>query len=227
MQQQSEHQEQYNDEIDLFEIIEIIWKGKWVIVSSTCVALLIGMLYLNQVPIKYSVKIPYSVNLHSIEVQQRCGGNVNCSNEQTTASILNLVGGLSAWTSANSEWSTVLTDKKSVALIHGQLLEASIRFNTQLRQEAREEEGLIANQLKPQLLSTERVATNYLNAKRLLARINNGINAVEIMEPKVVLKAPKISLVAALSLILGGMLGVFLVFIRRGLESYKQRSSRH
>ena len=37
---------QYDDEIDLFEIVEIIWQGKWIIVASVFIVLAAAYAYL-------------------------------------------------------------------------------------------------------------------------------------------------------------------------------------
>jgi LPS O-antigen subunit length determinant protein (WzzB/FepE family) len=51
---------QYDDEIDLFEIVEIIWQGKWIIVASVFIVLAAAYAYLINKEVLYEYNLSYS-----------------------------------------------------------------------------------------------------------------------------------------------------------------------
>ena len=51
---------QYDDEIDLFEILEIIWQGKWIIVASVFIVLAAAYAYVMSKEFVYEYNISYS-----------------------------------------------------------------------------------------------------------------------------------------------------------------------
>ena len=120
-------------------------------------------------------------------------------------------------------WVLIGSDQPNLEQITDRLKSANVSLTKAMRDQAQVEFDLINNQLPRDLLSTERVATNYLNAKRLLDKIATGIEAVEVREPKVTIISHKTSLILASSIVIGGLTGIFLVFLRKGLESYRKR----
>lgn len=53
---------QYVDEVDLFEIVRILWRGKLVIGAFSAVALLLGIAFLHNREVVYSSRLNYSVD---------------------------------------------------------------------------------------------------------------------------------------------------------------------
>src|SRR5680860_314042 len=47
----------YNDELDLMELAQTVWEGKWIITLITCASLALGGLYLFLAPIKYEAQL--------------------------------------------------------------------------------------------------------------------------------------------------------------------------
>jgi capsular polysaccharide biosynthesis protein len=223
MQSPSQHNPEYNDEIDLFDIFETIWQGKFIILTTVVLTLLGAVGYINLTPIKYQIEVPYTVQLHSLESQQLCGGNYKCLDAATRklihqASSPSISGGNKA-----SSWVLISMDQSDSELIKERLAAASVSVTSAINYEAQTEFELISNQLPSELLTTERVATSYLNAKRLLDKIARGVESVVVTEPTVTIISPKTKLVVALSIVIGGMMGIFLVFLRKGAESYRKR----
>ena len=58
--------EHYDDEIDLFEIVEIIWQGKWIIVAAVVIAMAAAYAQIQSKPTIYQYTIPYSSVLSSV-----------------------------------------------------------------------------------------------------------------------------------------------------------------
>lgn len=54
----NEQRSQNKDEIDLIEIIETLWKGKWYIITSTFLCLLIGIIFVLRIQETFDVSTP-------------------------------------------------------------------------------------------------------------------------------------------------------------------------
>ena len=73
------------------------------------------------------------------------------------------------------------------------------------------------------ILNTEIIASNYSNAKRLLNSISKGKRSIEFQSAVKTVQSPKIPLVLALSVVIGGVAGLFFIFLLRIVASYKNR----
>lgn len=67
MQDQRKSTSQYNDEIDLKDLILALWKGKWVIIATIVLALIAAVGYLKMVPQAYKGQIPLKA-LNSLQM---------------------------------------------------------------------------------------------------------------------------------------------------------------
>ena len=54
----SEVSRQNDDEIDLFELFETLWRGKWKIIVTTVIATLVGIAFSLSKPNSYEVSTP-------------------------------------------------------------------------------------------------------------------------------------------------------------------------
>ncbi len=52
--------EHYDDEIDLFEIVEIMWQGQWIIVATVVLAMTVACAYVANKKVIYKYTLPYS-----------------------------------------------------------------------------------------------------------------------------------------------------------------------
>ena len=62
-------QQYESDEIDLFELAETLWRGKFIIILCTVFALGSGLGFLNFQTKTYTVSIPYTVGIYSVTDQ--------------------------------------------------------------------------------------------------------------------------------------------------------------
>jgi LPS O-antigen subunit length determinant protein (WzzB/FepE family) len=62
-----------SDEIDLFDLFQTLWDGKWLISAFVVLATLIGLGYSQVAQPKYHVSVPYTLNIYSVSVQRICG----------------------------------------------------------------------------------------------------------------------------------------------------------
>jgi len=222
----SEIRPTYDDEIDLFEFFETLWDGKWLISAFVVLATLIGFGYSQVAQPKYDVSVSYTPNVYSVSAQQICGRNIGCMESEAVKRFISLLG---------NSWSK---DKKSSTLslstmspleqsdYEVQIEQASTALTTEVFVEATTELALIQTELTDALLSTEIVATNMLNAKRVIQSIDNGQSAITFGSVSVVKSSPKVSLILALSVVLGGMIGVFFILVRNAITKRKEQLSK-
>lgn len=222
----------YDDEIDLFEFFETLWDAKWLISVFVALATLIGFGYSQVAQPKYDVTVPFRVNVYSVLSQQICESNnqnqkdwraSDCLADGTLSYFLERLG--SGWSlSAKSDAITYATSTpSSVDTYEDALSNALISTNEALRSEAISELASIESVSNDNVLATERVATNMLNAKRVVQSIDNGQSAITFGSVSVVKSSPKVPLILALSVVLGGMVGVFFILVRNAITKRKEQ----
>ena len=214
----SEVRPTYVNEIDLFEFFEALWDGKWLVSAFVVLATLIGFGYSQVAQHKYDVSVPYSFNVYPVSVQQICGSSTDCMGAETKKRLLTLLKG--EW---DSNISIITTAPLDLNEYQAQIEAANIALTNEVYLEATNELALIQNELTDALLSTERVATNMLNAKRVVLSIDSGQNAVSFGSVSVIKSSPKVPLILALSVALGGMVGVFFILVRNAITKRKEQ----
>lgn len=217
----------YDDEIDLFEFFETLWDGKWLISAFVALAILIGFGYSQVAQPKYNVSVPFRVNIYSVLSQQICESNnqnrSDCLADGTLSYFLERLG--SEWgLIAKSDAITYATSTpSSVNAYEDALSNALIFTNDALKDEAVSELASIESLSNDNVLATERVATNMLNAKRVVLSLESGQNAISFGSVSVVKTSPKLPLILALSVVLGGMVGVFFILVRNAITKRKEQ----
>jgi len=92
-----------------------------------------------------------------------------------------------------------------------------------LQNDARYKLQLLSDDTPNAILGTETAAKDFISANTLLNKINNGEKTILFQPVVKSVKSPKTSLVLALSVIGGGMMGLLLVFMLRMIAAYKKR----
>ena len=212
-----------DDEIDLFELFQTLWDGKWLSSAFVALATLIGFGYSQVAQPKYDVFVSYTPNVYSVSAQQICGSNIGCMESEAVKRLISLLG--NSWSkekkSSTLSFSTMFPLGQSDYEV--QIEQASTALTTEVFVEATTELALIQTELTDALLSTERVATNMLNAKRVIQSIDNGQSAITFGSVSVVKSSPKVPLILVLSVVLGGMIGVFFILIRNAITKRKEQ----
>ena len=212
----------YDDSIDMFEIFETLWEGKWLISAFVAFATLIGFGYSQAAQPEYDVSVPFRVDVYSVLSQQICESK-DCLADGTLSYFLERLG--SGWSLKNK--SNVITyatsSPSSVDAYEDVLSNALMYTNEVLKGEAISELAFIESLPNDNVLATERVATNMLNANRVVMSIESGQNAISFGSVSVVKSSPKVPLILASSGVLGGMVGVFFIFIRIVVAKRKER----
>ena len=210
----------YDDEVDLFELFETLWRGKWLISALVAISVLSGFVYLQLAQPKFEVSVSFAVKLYSVSAQQTCGGKVFC---------IELMEDLeSNWnlTDKNSKLALSTEVPLSVKTYDDVFDKLSQTITNQIYNEALDEVTLIKTELNDALMSTERVATNILNATRIIKAIDSGQKAISFGSVAIKKTSPKVPLVLALSILLGGMIGVVFVLVNNSIRKRKESASK-
>ena len=198
-----------NDEIDLFELIETLWKEKLWILMFTFLAAVAGFSYAFLATPKYSVSLDYSIN--AAMPTGEAGEVVN-----------RVIGSLpSGWVKANKQDRLTLETlvPESDDTYQTKFRDISKSVSQDLLAQAQSDVEIILNELPTTLQSTEAVAVQMLNAKKTVRALIGGSYAIDFGTPGITQVAPKKPLIMALSIVLGGMIGVMFVLIRSAVRN--------
>ena len=218
----------HDDEIDLFEFFETLWDGKWLITAFVVLATLIGFGYSQVAQPKYNVSVSYRVSVYSVLSQQICESYTqnqknDCLANGTLGYFVERLGG--GW-SLNSKGNAITFSTPTPSAVNAYediLSNALTSTNEALRSEAISELASIESVSNENVLATERVATNMLNAKRVVQSIDNGQSAITFGSVSVVKSSPKVPPILALSVVLGGMIGAFFILVRNVITKRKEQ----
>ena len=223
MNEMNEMNKVQDDEIDLFELFQTLWDGKWLISVFVALATLIGFGYSQVVQPKYDVSVPYTTNIYSVSAQQICSRDMKCIESEAIKRLLSLLE--NSW--AKKRKSSTLSFLTSFPLEENQydalIQQANTALTNEVYIEASTELALIQTELTDALLGTERVATNMLNAKRIIQSIDGGQSVISFGSISVVKSSPKVPLILALSFVLGGTVGVFFILVRNAIAKRKEQ----
>lgn len=210
----------YDDEVDLFELFETLWRGKWLISAFVAISVMSGFVYSQLAQPKFEVSVSFAVKLYSVSAQQTCGGKVFC---------IELMEDLeSNWnlTDKNSKLALSTEVPLSVKTYDDVFDKLSQTITNQIYNEALDEVTLIKTELNDALMNTERAATNILNARRIIKAIDSGQKAISFGSVAIKKTSPKVPLVLALSILLGGMIGVVFVLVNNSIRKRKESASK-
>ncbi|WP_133013079.1 Wzz/FepE/Etk N-terminal domain-containing protein [Marinomonas flavescens] len=221
---QSAKPRQNDDEIDLVELILELWKGKMLILAFVVVCFCLGFVYVKVVAKTHvSVSAGYTVNLYSNESFNLCGNNQTCLDATVFKKYL---GEISGWSAENNALTLRIADgtsPQSMGVYSAELEKANEKLTQSFLQAAKENITMI-DSLSSDLRSTETVAESVLHAKRLIYQVENGkVKALTLTTPTVQKKSPKTALILVISVLLGGMLGVFAVLMKKFVAELKSR----
>jgi capsular polysaccharide biosynthesis protein len=215
--------QQFEDnEIDLFELFQTLWDSKWLIAGFTLVATLFAYSYTQVVQAKFKVSVPYTLNLYSVTALQNCQGNLGCAQAETEKNFFALLE--SAWTKdkRSSVISLETTRPQQLDDYKNYFEKINRTVTSEISTQASTEISIIEADFNSSLSGTETVASNMLNAKRILRSIDDGKTAISFGSISVTKTSPKTALVLVLSVFLGGLIGVFFVLIRNAYRSHKK-----
>lgn len=206
-----------NDEINLSELFEALWKGKLLIGTFILLGTLVGFGYAQVAQPKYNVSVKYITNIYSIHAHQTCGKQIKCLERVAKRRFLYLLEG--DW---GSKLSFSTSSPKHVKEYEAQLERATVMLNNKIFSEAKNEIDIIQTELSDPMISTDNIAQQMLYAKRIVKFINDGQSVISFSSVSIIKSSPKMPKILALSVILSSMIGMFIVLIRYNIKKRKQ-----
>ena len=210
-----------DDEIDLFEVFDALWDGKWMVGGFVVLAAVVGFLFPRIASLNYSVTAPYTFNFYTVASLQTCAHNVGCIESELIKRIAAEV---------NDEWdlaqrplamSQSTPDPLALQEYHLMLESVNQRLTSNAYNEALTEVMLIQSELGGALSTTEIAATNLLNARRVIENVEGGRSLIDF--GPVDIDEPKASRILFLCVVLGLFVGVFFVLVRKAARERKER----
>ena len=242
----------YDDEIDLFELFQVLWGGKWLISTFVVLAFLLGGGFILSKDKAYESKVVYSIDnippfynddkastdfqkkFYSIDVfNEWKKSNENTSLVFKDFSKTEVIDG---FVMSKDEGATlaVIKDSASILVKSNQLpilndfYEYAEHINVLLKVEyvsrAKDELKIIETRFKDLSSADSSVVQTVLSIDRYIVSAENGDNVLSVQRPSVPKKvAPKSSLILALSLVLGGFIGAAYVLIMNAIKTRREQ----
>ena len=242
----------YDDEIDLFELFQVLWGGKWLISTFVVLAFLLGGGFILFKDKAYESKVVYSIdnippfyddNKASTDFQKKfysidVFNEWKKSNENTSLvfedfSKTEVIDGF-VLSKDDGATLAVIKDSASILVKSNQLpilndfYEYAEHINVLLKVEyvsrAKDELKIIETRFKDLSSADSSVVQTVLSIDRYIVSAENGDNVLSVQRPSVPKKvAPKSSLILALSLVLGGFIGAAYVLIMNAIKTRKEQ----
>jgi len=242
----------YDDEIDLFELFQVLWGGKWLISTFVVLAFLLGGGFILSKDKAYESKVVYSIDnippfynddkastdfqkkFYSIDVfNEWKKSNENTSLVFKDFSKTEVIDG---FVLSKDEGATlaVIKDSASILVKSNQLpilndfYEYAEHINVLLKVEyvsrAKDELKMIETRFKDLSSADTSVVQTVLSIDRYIVSAESGDNVLSVQRPSVPKKvAPKSSLILALSLVLGGFIGAAYVLIMNAIKTRREQ----
>jgi uncharacterized protein involved in exopolysaccharide biosynthesis len=241
-----QYQSYPDDEIDLMELFAVLWRGKWIVIGVTLISVVIAIGWLSTQVDIYKVESQFEnmsrINANQLLIDTELSElssdlltdkvfQVEILGKYLPVEVTNKKGVYSVVVESPQQQGVadelnrlVLSASHQAAIQYIQskvealeLSSASLLY--QLKSDfVREAEAEVRADIQKQVVT--------LRSSAYLLQNNSESNAIKVTkkatDPNVPIK-PKRPLVLALSIVLGGMLGVFIVFIRQGMRSYNAR----
>ena len=242
----------YDDEIDLFELFQVLWNGKWLISTFVVLAFLLGGGFILSEDKVYESEVVYSIDtippfysgnkastdfqkkFYSIDVFKEWKKNKdNISLVFEDFSKTEVIDG---FVLSKDEGATlaVIKDSASILVKSNQLpilndfYNYAEHINLLLKDEyvsrSNDELKIIETRFKDLSSAESNVVQTVLSIDRYITSAENGDNVLSIERPSVPKKvAPKSSLILALSLVLGGFMGAAYVLIMNAIKTRREQ----
>jgi hypothetical protein len=207
-----------NDEIDVFDLFQTLWDGKWLISAFIVLATLMGFGYTQFVQPKYNVSVPHTINIHSLNTKQTCHDSLACMELLTKKRLLYF---LKAGWGSNLSLST--TTPLGLSEYQAQIKYANEALTNDVYVNAKREFSFIQTEMADALFSTETVARKLFNARWIIDSIDSGQSAITFGSVSIVKSSLKVQFILALSIALGGMFGMFFIIVRSAIKKRKEQ----
>ena len=245
-----------DDEIDLFELFQTLWDGKWLITAFVAIAVLLGSLFLLSKDATYESKLSYSVDTIPPFYSER-KASTDFQKKFYSVSVFNdwkkdngkvslvfsdfadsqVVNGFLLLKDENNRLATLKSEKKDGPFILVKSKQLSMldeffkyayHINELLKVEyierAKDELNIIETRFKDFSTANDAIISQILTIDRYVVSATNGAKVITIQRPTMPKKvSPKPYLILAMSVVLGGIVGVLFIFIRNAVTKRKKQ----
>ena len=211
----SEMKRTTDDEIDLIELFEILWKGKMFILTVTILATIVGFAYTQftkpvYVP-NYKITVPYVYTLEPIR----------SSNEAKINFIID-----PTWAMTDTDFMQIDHNPKDPVSYMSVLNKVNDVLTSEVLAEAQAELAFMKTAMKEMasLASSETFMSNFLKVRRLVFNIENGTQVLRFGDLSINEIQPKPSknkLKIALAFVVGLFVSMAIVLSRNALLQRK------
>ena len=246
----------HDDEIDLFELFEMLWDGKWTITLFVAIAVLLAGSFLLLKEASYESKVIYSIdnippfydadNASSDFQKMFYSANIfnewkeNNSNTPLVFEDFSKSQVLDGFVVSKNEdelFATIASENKggSFLLVKSNqlpILDDFFKYATHINvllkdmyiARSKEELKIIEARFKDLSTADSNIVDTILSIDRYIVLAEKGAGVFTIQNPTIPKKAsPKSSLILALSIVLGGMVGVFFIIVHNAITKRKEQ----
>ena len=248
----------YDDEIDLFELFETIWRGKWLISALVAISVLLGGGFLFITTPIYESKLVFSIETTPPFYEKE-------KVKSDFKAMFYSKSVFDVWKSENGKSELVYDDFDITEVINGftfvkeegdllaniveakslsalvvktnkpSLLNEFFKYenfiNNKLTSDyvlrAKDELKIIETRFQDLQSSDISIVNNVLNIDRYIVSVERGSKLMTLKPPTFPKKiSPKIKLTLAMSIVLGGMIGIVFVLVNNSIRKRKESASK-
>ena len=207
------------DNQSIFEILKILWEGKFIIFAFSFISILSGIIFITFKKDNYIVAISYTSNVAPLS-SQLAGESIKNVEEQYGRRLLNSLDDNWYKDKYISKLQLSTTEPNKKKFIKELNLQNEILTN-EIYSEAVQELRLTKNLVAQNSLFGDSAFKYIVTASRIVATIDGGKKVLSFNDLKIKMEEKKLSLIIFLSLIIGLTFGMTLTLIRNGLVKSK------
>ena len=217
----------HKDEVDIFQIINIIWNYKIPILFIITVSMLsgIGMNFSKITNTKYLITVPYSILYHSTRVKDLCNKELSCINLHSSDNIIRLLD--EKWNYDLKNNTIFFTSQLPFNReeISNKLNEVNKILTNEILEAAKYDLYQIENGLKSSLMENNlsaEITEHYLETKRIIYSIDNGKKAIYFGDLNINKIDNKVFRILISSLIIGTIIAFMYVTFKVAIIQQKK-----
>ena len=208
----------HKNEIDIIQLIKVIWNYKIPILLIIVISMLsgIGLNYSKITNTKFEVSVPYSIIYHTTRVKDLCVNKLKCLNRHSSDNIIRLLDKKWNYDLKNNTISFISSSPQNREEIYEKLNRVNKILTDEILEAAKYDLNEIEKGFKSSLIENNLnadITRHYLKIKRIIYSINNGKEAVYFGDLNVNKIESKIFPILIRSLIVGMIISLMYVTI--------------
>lgn len=212
----------YDDEIDWFELFEILWHGKWLISAFVVISVLCGFVYSQLVQPKFEVSTSFAVNLISLYDKRFCEDSIGCLQNRYAQKLrVNLN---SDWNVKSKNLILVLnTEEPKNAKTYQKMFDKlNQKITNNFYNQALDDVAFIKTFINDRSSSSDYLINSLYLANRQINQIDNGQKAISFKSVAIKKTSRTIRFILTFSILLGGIIGVVFVLFNNAIRKWKE-----